>query len=335
MDLEELKDYLSIKYEIQVHDITPIKNVVKIYTDTGIKCLKRVKFDKKTFLFILSAMTHLIQKGFNEVLSPELTKDGEMYIKLDNGFGFLTEWVLSRECNYLNPVDLKLAASTLGRLHRCSSDFNPIENIDDRIIWGKWIERFTYRTLQIKKFKSIIEAKNNRTYFDRVYIENCDYFIDEALKSIEHLKEADYLKISLERSKSKCFCHHDYANHNVLISEDLKVNIIDFDYLICDMPIHDVCSLIIRNMRHGNYDMDKAQYIVDCYLKTGDIYKDELYLMNSFMEFPQDFWQVGLQYYIERLSWDEERFNKRLTKAVNDKKDRSEFLNEFKHSIII
>ena len=88
-------------------------------------------------------------------------------------------------------------------------------------------------------------------------------------------------------------------------------------------------------MRHGNYDMDKAQYIVDCYLKTGDIYKDELYLMNSFMEFPQDFWQVGLQYYIERLSWDEERFNKRLTKAVNDKKDRSEFLNEFKHSIII
>lgn len=331
----ELKNYLSLEYGIDILDIVPVKNVLRISTSDGDKCLKRVKMGKGHFLFVLSAMKHLLCKGFSGIIPFIPTISDELYIEMEKGFGFLTDWVQSRECDYSNPVDLKMAAVTLAKLHRASQGFNVVQDSEPRIGWGKWIEKFSGRVDEIKKFKDIIKNKSNHTYFDRIYLDYADYYINQGSLAIEHLKESEYFNLSQKEMGNRSFCHHDFAHHNVLISDDFKVYIIDFDYCICDTRIHDLTSLIIRNMRHGNWNMEKAQYIVDCYLKEGHIEKEEVPVMNGFLEFPQDFWQVGLQYYIEKLNWDEMQFNKRLDNVIDDRSDRQKFIDEFKFSIEI
>ena len=329
----ELKKYLSLKYDIDILDVTPVKNVMRITTSEGDKCLKKVKFKKEHFLFILCAMKHLLDNGFDGILPFIPEKSGNLYVELEYGFGFLTDWVRSRECNYSNPIELKMAAASLGRLHKCSENFSPVKGSQPRLYWGEWINKFSRRMDEMIEFKKIIENKNEITDFDRVYIDNFNYYFNQGVRAIEHLKQTRYFELSERESEKKSFCHHDYAHHNVLITENFKVYIIDFDYCICDTRIHDLTSLIIRNMRHGNWNMEKAQFIIDGYLKVGTLEKDEIPVMNAFIEFPQDFWQVGLQYYVEKLKWEEEQFNKRLQGFVNDKCERHQFINDFKYSV--
>lgn len=334
-NIGKLKNYLSIKYDMEVKDITRVKNVMHIFTNRGDLCLKRVKYRKEHFLFILSAMMHLADNGFDGIIPLIPSRWGEPYIELEDGYGFLTKWISCRECDYSNPIELKKAAAALGRIHNTSQNFTPPEGCEPRIGWGKWVEKFSARIDELMLFKSIIKGKAELSHFDSLYLENVDFYINQAFSAVEHLKNTKYFELMQEEMKRRSFCHHDYAHHNVLISDDFKVFVIDFDYCICDSRLHDLSSLIIRNMRHGNWNMEKAQYIIDCYLKEGWLHKDEIPVMNAFMEFPQDFWQVGLQYYVEKQDWDEAHFNKRLNNAVNDKIDRQQFLDEFKYSICV
>lgn len=330
-----LLDYLSLKYDMKIMEIRPVKNVMRIVTKYGDKCLKRVKYQKGHFLFILSAMEHLVDRGFDGIIPFIPAVDGKKYVELEDGYGFMTDWVSSRECDYSNPIDLKLATVTLARLHNASKHFEVTDEMEPRVGWGKWIDKFKSRVDDMARFKEIILQKPHLTDFDRIYLENVDYYISQGMDSIEHLKESKYLELSEREKLEKSFCHHDFAHHNVLISSDFKVFIIDFDYCILDTRIHDLSSLIIRNMRHGNWNMEKAQYILDCYIKEGYLLSDEIPVMNGFIEFPQDFWQVGLQYYVEKQKWDEYQFNKRLDNFLRDKRDRQEFINDFKHSVEI
>lgn len=328
-----LADYLSLRYDLNIHDINRVKNVMRISTDKGDRCLKIVKYRKEDFLFILSAMKHLIDNGFDGIIPFIPAKDGELYVELKNGYGFLTEWISCSECDYSNPIELNIAATTLAKLHKASRGFEPAVEIEDRIGWGKWFKKFQSRITDMLKFKNIILQKSGRTCFDAIYFDNLDYHLNQARLSIEHLQSSKYLELMEREIKAKSFCHHDYAHHNVLISKDFKARIIDFDYCICDTRLHDLSSLIIRNMRHGNWDMEKAQYIIDCYLKEGYLEPDEIDVINAFIEFPQDFWQVGLQYYIEKQDWEENNFNKRLNNVINDKYDRKRFIEDFRYSI--
>jgi hypothetical protein len=48
------------------------------------------------------------------------------------------------------------------------------------------------------------------------------------------------------------------------------------------------------------------------------------------MEFPQDFWQIGIQYYWENQPWGEEFFIKKLEKILEDREDKQNFIDEFR-----
>ena len=61
------------------------------------------------------------------------------------------------------------------------------------------------------------------------------------------------------------FCHHDTANHNFLITSELKIYLIDFDYCIFDTYLHDLGSIIIRNLKYGNWKLEKMEYILNIY----------------------------------------------------------------------
>lgn len=333
MEKDDLFRFLSKTYDIEMSDITPVKNVMRISTKSGDKCLKKIKYDEPQFLFVLSAMEHLLKNRFSKILPFVPSADGALYFRFESNFYYMTEWINSRECDYSNPVELRMASVSLAELHESSKNFNPGAGAGERIAWGRWESKFGKRIRDMQSFKDIIDSKKTLTYFDRLYRENIDYFIGQGISSIEHLNGTKYLQLMADEMKKKSFCHHDYAHHNVLISSDFKLYLIDFDYCICDTRIHDLSSLIIRNLRHGNWDMEKARFIIDCYCKKGYLTEDEVPVMNAFMEFPQDFWQVGLQYYVEKLKWEEDHFNKRLERVIDDIPDRQLFLNEFKYSI--
>ena len=316
-------------YDINVTNVVKIKNVYRLETKEEDFCLKVVHYELGHFLFILEAIKHLIKRGFGSIPEIIFNKHGKDYINFGDYYAYVTAWIAARECNYDNPLDLMLASSTLASLHKKSENYIITKDMHPRDNWMKWNQVFKTREEEILDFKNRIEKRTKKTEFDNIYANMVNEEIERAEKSINHLKVTDYINKMLLEKKKNGFCHHDYAHHNVLINKSGEISIIDFDYCILDTHLHDLSSLLIRKMKNGKWDLRSAVYIIDIYSSTYPILEEDIGIMAAFMEFPQEFWQIGIQYYWEKQPWKEENFISKLRKIEVDRNERQEFLEEF------
>lgn len=329
MELQKIEDIVEENYELHISSIEKIKNAFKLSTAEGKFCLKPIPYEYGHFLFILSAIKHLQDNNFKN--TPEIIKNinNRDFIQIEDKFAYITKWITARECNYDNPVDLDLAVSALAELHKKSEGFEISSSMKPRIGWFKWFENFETRGKEILDFKARIGCKSNKTYFDSLYESILEEELDRVENTIKDLKATEYLFIMKSEIEKKGFCHHDIAHHNVLITEADEVNIIDFDYCILDTHLHDLSSILIRRLKNGKWEFDEALKILDCYNEIYRIKDSEIPVMASFMEFPQEYWQLGIQYYWEKKPWEEDYFVNKLLKIIEDRELRQDFLFEF------
>lgn len=328
-DCEKVKELIQNNYNINVKKAEKVKSVYKIETVDKTYCFKVSRYDIKQFAFIIEAILFLYKKGFKGILPIYKTYDEKDYINTEDGYGFLCDWVDSRQVNFNNPVELRLCVETLGDLHTLSRGFNPSGVPRVRDVYGKWIDKFQKRYDELLCFKTHAASLNNPREFDSLYLQYFDAYLKQAYNAIQNLKNSNY-EILMKKEKSLGeICHHDTANHNFLITESLDIYLVDFDYCILDTHLHDLASIIIRNLRYGNWNYSNMEFILDNYSKKIPVDENDLYLIYCFMEFPQDFWQIGLQYYVEKQKWTEGNFLRRLKKTTADFKERNEFLKEF------
>jgi CotS family spore coat protein len=330
LELNEVRATLQEKYNLDVLEVEKVKNVYKVRVKEGIYCLKVIKYEFSHFWFILNVILHLQKSGFERIPEIIKTKSGKDYIFIDGKYAYLTTWLDARECNYDNPVDIEIAAKKLGEFHIKSSGFEVTEAMNPRIGWFKWIENFKTRKNEILDFKKRIMQKEQLTDFDKIYLGHISQELERCDNAVEHLIESDYISIMKAQVLKREICHHDFAHHNVLIEANGTVNFIDFDYTILDTHLHDLSSFLIRRMKNGKWDMFNALHLLDAYNSINPIHKSDIPMMAAFMEFPQDFWQVGIQYYWEKKSWGEDFFIKKLTKICDDAEDKQEFIEEFR-----
>jgi CotS family spore coat protein len=281
------------------------------------------------FLFIFSAVNYLRERGYEGVIPYSTAIDGSICIPDGNHIYYVVDWIEARECRFKREEELKKAIKAAAELHKASAGYVPPQSAKPRVFYNKWVEKCDKKCAELLEFSKVIEDKEYIDDFDGMFSINLPYFWQQAKDSTKMIDESPYWEISEASLKKGEFCHHDLANHNFLISEDEKVYLIDFDYCIMDTRLHDLSSLIIRNMRYGVWDIDKAYFILNEYDRVYSIDGKDLKVIKAFMTFPQDFWQIGLQYYVEKQPWTMEYFLMRLGRIVNDRQIRDEFLKEF------
>lgn len=326
----EMSEILKKEYNILVTSIEKIKSVYRVEAGKQIYCLKVVKYELPHFLFILRAMKHLDSNGFEYVPNIIRTTRGMDYIKFDESFAYITLWLNGRESSYENPIELSIVAKKLGQLHKCSEGFIVSKDMKPRVGWFKWIEVYRTRKGEILSFKNLINRRSKKTDVDLYYLSMIEEELQRCDRAINNLCDTNYENKMLDEIRLGGFCHHDYANHNVLIGKDNEVNIIDFDYCILDTHLHDLSSLLIRAMKYGRWNEERARIILKAYKSSHRLEQDDIKIMAAFMEFPQDYWQRGIQYYWEKKMWGEDFFLRKLKAYANDREERQEFINSFR-----
>ncbi len=325
MDMKLIEEAFGFK----VKSYEKIKNIYRAETDKGTKCIKRAHMSPSFFFFIYTAVKHLIGNGFEGVLPYNRALDGRICLQDGKYIYYVVDWLESRECKFKRDDDLKKAIKAAADLHKASIGYVPPEGAKPRVYYGRWIDKFSVKCIEMLEFSKSIEEKEYISEFDEIYAKHLNYYWQQGRESIELLGKSSYMdvmKVSKERGE---FCHHDMANHNFIIAPDDKTYLIDFDYCIMDTRLHDLCSLIIRNMRYGQWNISKAYSILNEYSSHYTVEDKELEVMKAFITFPQDFWQVGLQYYVEKQPWTMDCFMMRLTRIVDDREMREKFLKEF------
>lgn len=325
MDLRAVEE----SYGFKIHNMEQLKNICRAETDKGVKCIKRAHLSPSYFLFMFSVINHVYRNGFEGVIPYDSCLDGSICIQDENYIYYVADWVESRECKFKNIEDLKAAIKAAADFHRASIGYEIPEGAKPRIFYNRWIEKFNHKCTELLEFSKTIEEKEYMDVFDEIFAKNLAYYWHQGRECIELLHQSPYSKVA-ERSRQLAeICHHDMANHNFLKTPEDKVYMIDFDYAIMDTRLHDVASLVIRNMRHGVWDISKASMILDEYDKHYTLTREDLEVIKAFIVYPQDFWQVGLQYYVEKQPWALDYFLLRLNRVIEDKEIRQKFLDEF------
>lgn len=324
-----IKDLVEKNYDIDIQSIEKIKNVYKIITKDNSKfCLKVIGYEYSHFYFIVSAIEHLKNNNYRNILEIINTNTKKNYINIESKFAYLTKWIDSRESNYDNPVELQMATINLATLHKCSEGFSINSKMKPRIYWGNWVKNFETRGKEILDFKKRIYQKAYKSEFDLLYLNIMIEELENVENSITNLKKSSYMTLMGREIMRRGFCHHDYAHHNVLIDSNNEIKIIDFDYCILDTHLHDLGSLCIRVMKDGKWDINKFNGIISDYSKVRKVDEEEIKILKYFFMFPQSYWQLGIQYYWEQQPWKEEIFMNKLLKYISDMEMRKEFIEQ-------
>ncbi|HEU4964876.1 MAG TPA: CotS family spore coat protein [Bacilli bacterium] len=314
-------------YDLEVTRAEPVRKVVRLSTPQGTLALKKFKLPTPELEFSLAAMGHVKAQGF-PVPGVIPTRDGTLFVERDGIKYFIMEWLEGRESSYSHVLDLALAARGLARFHQASQGFEP-PACDGKEQWGTWTGHFLERIEELRSWQVLAEQRGRPV--DNMFVEGVAYGIQEASKAVELLLSSRYEEISKGEQEQKGFCHHDYAHHNVLITGDKEVALIDFDYAICDIRAHDLASLILRNMKSVKWDNRTASFIVKSYYEEAVPHEGEEVLLHAMLRFPQDFYEAARYLYVEQ-NRPEEVLHNRLRKWLEQVDLRRRFFSEFEAS---
>ncbi len=319
---------------LKVNQIIPARNAYRIMTDKGFFCLKKPRFPEEDMDFIFAAVEHLAENGFSNTFRLVRQKNGDSFISFEGEKYFLIEWIDGRECDFLNPLDLDAAIDMLAKLHNAAEGYMPAACPPDRFFYGKWPEYFRRRIDEMELIKERVLSKAEKSDIDGIYLDYVNMCIRDGEEALRLLHETDYEELSTESERKRSFIHHDYAYHNILHAFDGRTYIVDFDYCIGDIRIHDIGSLIIRDMKKSNWDIERALNILEGYNRRNPISNNELMVLAPFFIFPQDFRMISRQCYIERKDWDDEDFADKLSTKSEYALMRRKFIEQYEKRVM-
>lgn len=317
------------EFGLHLRSVQSIRKIWRVKTDIGYKYLKRSKLNPAELQFIYEALEYLDTRSFPGILRLALSKNGLPFVAHQNGLYIMTDWVFSREVDFCILMDLKQASRFLAGFHLTSQGFSPRAHLPERMLWFNWPSKLELRLRQLERFRELALSEREESAFSRLYLSFYDYFRRQGEAAYQALLHSPYREVAGSAAAVKSFCHHDYSGRNLLRAFDNRLILIDFDYSLSDLRIHDLINLLVRNLKHSHWAIDICRFILKEYHSVARLSAEELEVMRVLLIWPQDFWQVGLQYYYEKLPWPRERFLKKLESKIKDWKEREDFLREF------
>ncbi|OSA94176.1 UNVERIFIED_ORG: spore coat protein S [Clostridium botulinum] len=318
------------QFDVKIETIKANKGVYYLKTNKGERCLKRINYGPQKLLFVYGAKEHLIKNGFSNLDRYYLNINDEPYALVNEDLYTLSEWLEGRECDFRNIDEVKIAAKTLAGMHEASKGYDPPENSKLKSDLGRWPHLMEKRTKSLDKMKDIIRKKNIKNDFDMIYLKSMEFYRDLGKQALQTLKESNYYELCMVAEQEKTFCHHDFTYHNIIIDNNEKPHIIDFDYCKREVRTFDISNFMIKVLKRVDWNIDFAKAIIESYNSVCKLRDDEYKVLYAYLQFPQRYWRLANRYYYNEVNWGQNTFTNKLSSIIDEKDKFLSFLNEFK-----
>ena len=308
----------AARFGITPSKVTAVRRVFRIVSDKGTFALKESRQTKTDILFVHAAKEHLCKQGMTNLDRYVLTPDAAPYADLEGRLFVMSPWVDSREAHYDSPSDVVQAAMCLAKLHQSGRSFEP-PVAPKRILWGAWPSLWQERLEMLKQYKEKAEEQVTPHRFDGQFLRYIDDHLEQGQEALNILAKSQYEKITTHYQEASGICHHDYSERNVLFTPSGGIHLVDFDYCISDLPVHDLVNFLRRVAKFTGYSDAMACRALTAYLDSNPLPKEELQLFIPLWLWPQKFWEVAYQYYGENRTRPRRKYLDRLRRRCRNR----------------
>ncbi|HHV92971.1 MAG TPA: CotS family spore coat protein [Firmicutes bacterium] len=317
----------ALRFGIEPKGITAVRRAFKVVSDQGIFALKESRQKEADILFIHAAKEHLYGQGLKNLDRYILDAEERPYVEIEGRFFVMSPWVESREASYSSTADVTAAAAQLAELHQRARGFEP-PSVSARILWGSWPDLWKERLGLLEKYRRMAEEEASSSPFARRFLRYIDRYQEQGREALELLYNTDYEQVCSRYREAGSLCHHDYSERNVLFTPEGGIHLVDFDYCICDLPIHDLVNFLRRVAKFTEYDEDIVCLALSAYLERNPLPLGELQLFIPLWLWPQKFWEVAHQYYGETRTRPRKKYADRLRRRCRTRKQERQLLEQ-------
>lgn len=322
----ESLDRLARLWGLTLRAAEKVRKVWRLETREGVYCLKRFALGGFDFLFLEHAARHLAARGFQAFLPPVRTLTGATAANCGGETFLLYPWVDGREADFDLPEDLAAAVRLLAELHETGAGFIPYTSDPGRVRWGLWPRILAARLAQLREFGERAASLRRNSDFCAAYAHLFPYYYAQAGRALAGLDTSPYHLLTQTAIRRRTLCHHDFSARNIVIARTGRPMLVDFDYCLADLRLHDLANLVLRLLRRDRWQPAAAAEVLNLYGQHSPLDELELRVLHPILLWPQDFWQIGLQYFLEELPWSPERFLRTLRRKTEDRAERAAFL---------
>lgn len=319
------------QFDIKIETLKANKGVYYLKTNKGEKCLKKINYGPQKLLFVYGAKEHLINNGFNDVDKYFLNIEGEPYALVNEDLYTLSEWIEGRECDFHNIDEVKIAARTLAMLHEASKGYDPPENSKLKSDLGRWTHLMSKRIKSFDKMRDMVRKRSNKNEFDLLYLKSMEFYKNIGRKALKTLESSEYIRLCDIAQNDKSFCHHDFTYHNIILDEENKCHVIDFDYCKREVRTFDISNFMIKVLKRVDWDINFANAIISSYNEVSPLLDIEYKVLYAYLQFPQRYWRLANRYYYNEVNWGQNTFGSKIESIINEQEDMLKFLEEFKN----
>lgn len=307
------------EYGLSLHHQEEVSSCLKVETDQGHFRLKCFAYPASEFPFVFALVQYLVERGFPYPEKIQPTSQGQAGIIEGGRFFYLATWQEGIIDFKLDPKTLQKVGSLLGRLHYYSQGFMPSHPVHPaRSQWGAWPAKLTDRYHNLEKFANL--AKTGTTTFDRLFAEQAPSFLATAKGALQRLEGllASYTKIVNQDHKANSVCHRDFIPRNLVKRSNGDLVVIDFDNAAYAERIDDLAKML---RYFSQWQLGRAKDLLAGYEKWFPLSTEEIQLVQAFLGFPMEYWQLGRFAYEGGYSR-----HRTLKKQIATSYDKEEFL---------
>lgn len=311
-------------YDIEAVRVRKGRGALLCDTDNGCFIFKEYNGSEQKADLQARVLKKLADEGVScERIFP--TKEGALFCQDTDGRKYmLKSYFDNRECNIRDSQECREAASMLSRLHRLM--VLPPGEAGDLSVYSLTRE-YEKHNRELKKVWQYLCKKGQKSAFEVTLLARYPYFLNQALEVSGEWKEFA-LDSDTEYIKEKGFlCHGDYQQHNI-IRENREFAVINFEKLVMDNPVRDICLYLRKVMEKNNWSVELGESILHAYDVGNPLPARSFVELYYRLAYPVKFWKIVNFYYNARKVWTPDKNIEKLNILMEQEQQKQNFLDK-------
>lgn len=364
--MEDRSNEIISQYDMRIYRSYRARGGMVLETDQGLKFLSPCRGSERRLEFEDTLKQQLIAHGYQNL--DRLMRNREEKLISSNSIGekyCIRDWFELEECSLKREESILLAAENLALLHLAMSGIRipqegPIFVEEDL---GSILER---RSKEMKRVKSYLTKRKNKTAFEICYLNCCSTFLTEAARAAELLVRLDTHLLSEESLKFGRVIHGSYTYHNILMESqgersmlcaaetvpakraavkgageangcskaaglekakrERQVATVNFDKSVFGLQIGDLYQFLRKVMEKNGWQFELGCSLLTAYERVRALSDKEKQLILVLLSYPEKFWKITNYYYNSRKSMIPQKNMDKLETLLAQQAGRRDFL---------